>query len=99
MLKDKLKIIVKYSVHPDDVRFIVDEKPVIDTLNKNNKYALLMADIEIDDQFMVSKHEINNSERVMYWKLKENKVEVDIIGIAWVTIGKIKMFEGRILTP
>jgi hypothetical protein len=99
MLNDKLKIIGKYNIHPDDVKFIVPEKPIIDTANEASRRALLMANMEIDDTSLISIDEIKNSKRVMYWKMQENKADVDIAGIAWMDNGISKFFEGRILSP
>ena len=99
MLSDKLNIISKYNIHPDDVKFIVREKPIIDTANEASRRALLVANMEIDNASLISMDEIRNSKRVMYWKIRENKADVDIAGIVWMDNGTCKLFKGRISSP
>jgi hypothetical protein len=98
MLYDKLKIIERYNIHPDDARIIIDEKPVIDTLG-DNKHALLMADINITDVTGINTNELKQAERVIYWKTDEDETVVNIIGIVWINAGETKLFKGEVLAP
>jgi hypothetical protein len=99
MLFDKLKLMVKYKVEPDDVNILIDDKPVIDTLNEIERQAATAADIIINQEYDLNHHDFERAERVIYWKAGEDKNAVFIMGIAWMSASNVQLFEGRILAP
>jgi hypothetical protein len=99
MLLDKLKMIVKYKVEPDDVYILIDDKPVIDTLNEIERQAATAADIIINQKYNINYDDFKRAERIIYWKAGEDKNAVFIVGIAWMPGNNIQPFEGRVLAP
>jgi hypothetical protein len=99
MLLDKLNLIVKYSIDPNDVKFLIDEEPVIDTINEKDKHALMMADMLIDEKSNIGADEIKNSKRVIYWKTSDEENAVSILGILWTDDKTPLIFKGHILPP
>jgi hypothetical protein len=99
MLKDKLHLVIKYNIQPEDINTLIDEKPVIDTIDETDKNALLMADIIVDSTSDVGIAEIKKAKRVIYWKLSGTANAVNVAGIVWINDDTAHSFKGKILPP
>lgn len=98
MLYEKLLFAVKYKVHPDDIKLLVNENPVIDTINDADKNALMIADIIVDVS-NIEAAALKNAMRVIYWKNPGKEHQNKIVGLAWMNEKTISLFEGHILSP
>jgi hypothetical protein len=99
MLYNKLELAIKYKIRPDDIKLLVEEKPLIDTVNDVEKRALMMADMVIDDKSTIKAGELKTAMRVIYWKMNNKELQNKIVGLAWMNNGLIHLFEGHILSP
>ena len=98
-LYDKLQLAVKYNVHYDYIKVLVEERPTIDTMNENDRNAFLMADIQIiSTGIEFDTKEIKKAQPVMYWKVDNNEQAVMIIGLAWFD-EIVHFFKGEVLSP
>lgn len=95
-LHKKLQLARKYHIQPEDIPDLIDDEPVINTLKEGNREAFLMSDFVMEENIPF---DIKNAKHFIYWKLKDEKSSVKIIGIAWMDISKIILFKGEILKP
>ncbi|MFT4156073.1 hypothetical protein [Parafilimonas sp.] len=93
---DKLQLAVKYNMAPDDVKILVGYNCIIDTKNEKDKYALMMADIRLNESSAINMDDIRNATRVIYWRI--NDKDDSIAGLAWIS-GEAHSFSGKVLTP
>ncbi|MGA2822667.1 MAG: hypothetical protein ABSE72_03990 [Bacteroidales bacterium] len=98
-LYEKLNIVIKYHIEPDDIKFIIKEKPIIDTIDESQRQAMLMAEIKINNKTLTEVKKIKNALRIMYWKISEEIKSVKIVGIVWFDKTHVEIFEGEVFEP
>jgi hypothetical protein len=95
-LYEKLQLVARYNMQADDVRLIIDEEPIIDTINARDKNTLMIADLSLKEG---SVENIRKATRVIYWGVSDEVRDVTIAGLAWEENNNVSFFVGEVLTP
>ena len=96
-LYDKLQVAARYNMQADDVRLLIDEEPIIDTINATDKNTLMIADLSLKEG---SVERMRKAIRVIYWRADyEEDRDVTIAGLAWKENNNVSFFAGKVLTP
>jgi len=80
----------------DDVRSIIDEDPIIDTIHARDKNTLMIADLSLKEG---SPESLRKAVRVIYWGISDEVRDITIAGLAWEGNNKVSFFAGEVLTP
>jgi hypothetical protein len=97
-LSDKIKKAVEQNVKPSVVEEFVGKKPLINTINKDDKRALRYSWI-VNDADGELYNRIQKASNVVYWLRGIEGRNMSIVGIYWDEASKPTMFEASLMAP
>jgi hypothetical protein len=96
---EQLQNLIKKRLSPDEILFRITEKPVVNTFKEQFKNIIEFVDIVPLPGKEKYFHPLKKGNQVIYWKLAENDIGVEIIGIIWDEEFKPRILCGNILPP
>jgi len=96
---EQLQGLLRNHISPNEVLANVREKPIVNSFEGRFKHVVGSVNLIPTPGKEPCFRQLQKGDNVIYWKVAENDVGVDIVGIVWDEKGNAEIFCGTMLPP